>query len=258
LNTKWEIEKDENVLYNQTAEVYQKILDSDCFTNEFGLIRNTFATNKEDILSHVVYRKGLTAGRNLGKFDRNDSEKQESARVIIKSLGEMAEWEAAIGYLDEVKRRRYANQKDLKSMLINIFRVSAQEEYLGLLKRKKKADRKVYEFKLKVEGNYEKYVLRKKWKKRLAWTALAMFVLIMGLGVMGYYVNEKELYLDSAKIEGERLVSVQNDIVSLLSAKEFDKAFNKTKNELVWMKHRSPFSGGDESNVKRLQLGQYE
>ena len=134
LNTKWGIKKDETEFYNQVSSVYQKILDSQCFNKEFGLLRNTFIKNKEDILTHVVYKKNLTAGKNLTKYDINDSEKQDSARIILNALASMQEWELAMDYLKELEDAKYANYKDLKKGLINWYESIEEEKIKGVIK----------------------------------------------------------------------------------------------------------------------------
>jgi len=128
-NNKMKIIKDETIFYNQLAQVYQKILDSECFNPGLGLIQNTFARNKENIIEFVVKEKGLTAGKNLTMYDTKDSERQESARIITKALAKKANWEELIRYLHELRDSSILNYHDLES-----YSVTAYKEYVrGLI-----------------------------------------------------------------------------------------------------------------------------
>lgn len=182
-NQKLQIEKDETIFYNQLSHVYQKILDSNCYNPEFGLIRNTFTRNKEDIIKHVVYQKGLTAGRHLMKFDKTDAEKQDSFRIICYALAEIQDWDNLIEFLTDMKPNNYANYKELEKAVIKEFAEVHRNKLLGAKQlfssklnpiKTKLLDEYVKEFQIKIMGNYNEYLSQKK---------KALFYKLMLLGV---------------------------------------------------------------------------
>jgi hypothetical protein len=122
LTTKWKINEEESFFYNQLANVYEKILDSSCFNNEFGLLRNTFSRNKENIIHFVVLHKGLTSALNLTKFDKTVTELQDSTRIIVKTLMNSHNWEKLIDFMKLVKSRNLANYIELKREVIEKYK----------------------------------------------------------------------------------------------------------------------------------------
>jgi len=125
---RWEIKKDENYFYNQLVNVYQKILDSKCYNVDFGLVRNTFARNKEKVLKFVFKNRGMTAALNLGKFDQTQAELQDTARIICKELISNFEWEKTASFMKIIKRRNLGNYDELKKDVLEAYEQSLWTE----------------------------------------------------------------------------------------------------------------------------------
>jgi len=125
LTTKWQLDAEECFFYNQLASVYAKILDSACFSNEFGLLRNAFTRNKEDILGFTVQEKGLTAALNLTKYDRTSSELMDSARIITRTLSSLGDWGKLVDFMQLIKEKNLANYKELKREATVAFKENA-------------------------------------------------------------------------------------------------------------------------------------
>jgi len=122
LTTKWKINEEESFFYNQLASVYEKILESSCFNNEFGLLRNTFSRNKENIFRFVVLNKGLSSALNLTKFDKTTTELQDSTRIIARALMESCDWEKLIDFMKLVKSKNLTNYIELKREAIETYK----------------------------------------------------------------------------------------------------------------------------------------
>lgn len=197
--TKWELRQEESYFYNQLANVYQKILDSRSFNSQYGLIRNTFTTNKEEILTYVVYQKGLVAARNLMKYDEKDSEKQDSIRIISRALISIGEWEKCANFLNDIKGTGVANYLELKDELLESYshfleyikKWSSRKDKAGRAIRKKFPTRDSLEY-FVVEGNlgYAKYMRNRRVKKY----AIATIIFVLFIA-----------FLTWASIEGEKL-----------------------------------------------------
>lgn len=130
LSTKWMVQEKEGYFYNQLANVYQKILDSKCFDPSIGLIRNNYLRNKENILKHIVFQKGLVPAMNLTKFDHADTQIQDSARIISRALIEKNDWNNLISFLNIVKEKGVANLFELKKEALEAHKSYLNEIYL--------------------------------------------------------------------------------------------------------------------------------
>lgn len=120
---KWAIKENKQFFYIQLSNVYQKILSAECFSNESGLLRNTFARNKDDILDFVTKEKGAISALFLTKFDRSEPELHDSVRVIHRALLEMNDWEGAIDLLAFIRDKRLANYSELKRGTIRAYEI---------------------------------------------------------------------------------------------------------------------------------------
>ncbi|MBP8985292.1 MAG: hypothetical protein KBG12_06030 [Syntrophobacterales bacterium] len=129
LSTKWMIEKKEDFFYNQLANVYQKIIDSECFDPNIGLVRNTFLRNKDAILTHIVMQKGLVAAMNLTKYDKTDEQIQDSSRVISRALIEKKDWENLRMCLSLLNKHGIANYFELKKEALQAFKEYLADNY---------------------------------------------------------------------------------------------------------------------------------
>ncbi len=110
---------------------------------------------------------------------------------------------------------------------------------------------------LTVENTHEEDVAKKRRKKKVGWAATSVILLACVLGVGKWYSIDQSSYLNDSKAEGERIVSAYNDIQSLISSNDFDKAFDRTRSELVWTKHEKAFSEKDELRANEIQVGVY-
>ena len=147
-NDKLKQDKDESNFYNQLSHVYQKILDSECYNPEFGLIRNTFTRNKEEIIRHVVYQKGLNAGKQLTKFDKTESEKLDTVRIISNALSESNQWDSILQFLRELKEENFKNYNETERLAINNFKEIHKNKILQGLKNILRTNLKPFEQKL--------------------------------------------------------------------------------------------------------------
>ena len=239
LLTKWEIQNEESYFYNQLANVYQKILDSKSFSNEFGLIRNTFTTNKDNILTYVVLQKGLTAAKNLMKYDEKDSERQDSARIIMRTLIAMQEWEKGANFLHEINASGLANYSELKDEFIGEYK-----QFLVYLKSKEgkkdpaKEISKKYptadsiEYLMTADKNgYNKYMSVRKIKKlaiifSIVFAIVAFFI---WAGIEGGKMEqEKKQYLtdNASKIQDQwsQIEKTVANVDRLIAEKNFKEA----------------------------------
>lgn len=239
LLTRWEIKNEESYFYNQLADVYQKILNSKSFRNEFGLIRNTFTTNKENILTYVVLQKGLTAAKNLMKYDEKDSERQDSARIIMRTLVLMQEWEKGADFLHEINTAGLANYSELKGEFLEGYK-----QFLAYLKSKEglndpsKEIAKRYPTADAIEyiinadkAGFEKYMQTRKFKK---WAIIfsivfAVFAFFVYAGIQGSKMEqEKKQYLvDNASKLQEQWNQIQkttSKVDALIAEKNFKEA----------------------------------
>lgn len=82
----WRVKEEEAFFYLQIGHVYQKILDSQCYSGEFSLLQNTFSTNKERILPAVVQKQGMSASVDLLDFAKSSREKRDGVRIIMDAL----------------------------------------------------------------------------------------------------------------------------------------------------------------------------
>lgn len=190
-NQKLQIEKDINIFYNQLAHVYQKILDSECYNPEYGLIRNTFSRNKEDIIRYVVYQKGLTAGMNLMKFDKTESEKQDTVRIISNALTEKCDFDTTVRFLNELKAQSYSNYIDIETGVINLFKEINKQKLLSGFKsilrsnlkshEQKLIEKYAYEFTLKIHGKYDEYELKVRRNKLIKIISLITIIVVIGV-----------------------------------------------------------------------------
>jgi len=139
LATKWHLEREESFFYNQLASVYAKILDSACFSNEFGLLRNTFSRNKEDILRFTTLQKGLTAALNLTKYDRTQTELMDSARAISRTLIARGDFQSVVDFLKMVKEKQLPNFIELKREAIESYRSMTVPQPVEMTRKKSKA-----------------------------------------------------------------------------------------------------------------------
>lgn len=131
LSRRWMIKEKEQYFYNQLANVYQKILDAECFDPDIGLARNNYLRNKENILRYVVMQKGLVAATNLTKFDKSDSQVQDSARAISRALIETGQWDNLVEFLLMVKGKGIANLFELKKEAIEAYENFRRGEICG-------------------------------------------------------------------------------------------------------------------------------
>jgi len=122
LANNWKIKEQEQYFYNQLVNVYQKILDSECFNPDIGLIRNNYLRNKENVLRCVIYEKGLFAALNLVKLDKNDSQLQDSMRIISFALVEKRDWENLIKLLSIAKEKNLPNYSELQKEAVEGYR----------------------------------------------------------------------------------------------------------------------------------------
>jgi len=130
LSTKWMIHEKEGYFYNQLANVYQKILDCECFDPGIGLVRNNYLRNKEDILRHVVFQKGLVPAMNLTEFDYADTQMQGSARIITRALIEKNDWNNLVSFLSIAKEKQLVNLFELKKEVLEAYNSYLTEIYL--------------------------------------------------------------------------------------------------------------------------------
>lgn len=130
LGTKWMIQEKEGYFYNQLANVYQKILDCECFDPSIGLVRNNYLRNKEDILRHVVFQKGLVPAMNLTKFDYADTQMQGSARIITRTLIEKNDWNNLVSFLAIAKEKELVNLFELKKEVLEAYNAYLSVIYL--------------------------------------------------------------------------------------------------------------------------------
>ena len=239
LLTKWEIKNEESYFYNQLANVYQKILDSKSFSNEFGLIRNTFTTNKDNILTYVVLQKGLTAAKNLMKYDEKDSERQDSARIITRTLIAMREWEKGANFLHEINTAGLANYMELKDEFIGEYK-----QFLVYLKSKEGIEDPAKEIKKRYptadsieylmtadKNGYNKYMSARKIKKlaiifSIVFAIVAFFI---WAGIEGGKMEqEKKQYLtdNASKIQDQwsQIEKTATKIDKLIAEKNFKEA----------------------------------
>ncbi len=189
LNDKFQIEKNENIFYNQLSHVYQKILDSLSYNPEFGLIRNTFTRNKEEIIRHVVYNKGFNAGKQLMKFDKTESEIQDSIRIIVYSLIKTNNWDNIIEFFNDIRLLNLQNYRELESMVIKEFTIKHKNKLLvgikNILRTKlkekeqKALDKYVEEYRQKLNGTYDDFniIKKEKFKKKVIIGLIIVFVL---------------------------------------------------------------------------------
>jgi hypothetical protein len=188
-NQKLQLEKNETIFYNQLSHVYQKILDSECYNPEFGLIRNTFTRNKEEIIRHVVYQKGLNIGKNLMKFDKTETEKQDTVRIINNALAESYQWDSVLQFLTELKEGNYKNYNETERLAINNFREIHKQKILQGLKNifranlkaneQKLLDNYVFDFTLKINGSYHEHAAKAKKMKMIKMLSTIIFLITL-------------------------------------------------------------------------------
>lgn len=267
LLTRWEIRKEESFFYNQLATVYQKILDAKSFNNEFGLIRNTFTRNKEDILTHVVFQKGVTAAKNLMKYDEKDSERQDSARIIVRALIAIHEWEKGAKFLHEVSVAKLINYSELKEEFV--------EGYKQFLKYVKSAEGKESPNKEIVKryptsdsieylihadkAGYNHYMKRRKIKK---WAFVASFatVITVILIIVGWQsaelTNNKKIYLFNNSVRlNEQWIQIEKNaanVDTLISEKKYGEAFKLISSGIIFTDN-SGFADNYVSNANNLR-----
>lgn len=257
---KWELKKEVTFFYNQLANVYQKILNSKSFSHEHGLIRNTFAANKERVLTYVTAEKGMSAALNLMRFDQSDIERQDSARIITRALIENLKWEKGADFLHEMKLKRVGNYGEIEEDFLKKYK-----ELVDHLKRKKGKDDPQKDIlsayptpeaiRYRVNGDQPGYDLYLKKYKRterihLLCGYIILFVIIGGISV--YYSNAKTNYLNSAKKESARIAATINAIDTSVKNQDFHTAVAKLNDDLYWYE-KSFFSDDDEKRTKALK-----
>lgn len=127
LTDKWELGKDREYFYGQTANIYLKIIKSKCYDSNFTLIRNVFKTKKEELLSHIVRVRGLTSALAMTQYDFDAEEKNESARVIIKELMASKDWEGALDLIRIVKEHNLSSLEEIKRNTVTAYKIALSE-----------------------------------------------------------------------------------------------------------------------------------
>jgi hypothetical protein len=260
LLTKWETNREESYFYIQLANVYQKILDSKSFNNQFGLIRNTFTTNKKNILAHVICEKGLTAAKNLMKFDERDSERQDSARIILRTLIAINEWKKGAKLLYEMNAAGLSNYAELKDEFL-----AAYKQFLKYLKSKEAKDDPQKEIKVHYptsdaikylingdKAGYQNYIDNYKRKKVIIATAKIIALLFIVIVIIGLYQLAESNYLPESQKESSRLSIIANDVDLLVQKQDFSSAVKKV-DEIVWNNQKIFISGTDEKRTREIK-----
>jgi len=263
----WELKRNITFFYNQLANIYQKILNSKAFSNQFGLIRNTFTTNKQNILAYVTQEKGLSAARILMKYDENESEKQDSARIILRTLTSMGEWEKGADLLSELRESKLPNYAEMRDEYLR-----AYKSFLEYLKNKegKKDPRKeiktryptaeAIEYLINADKpGYEKY-RRKRTVRKFAVIFSILFVLITFLAFAAsegkkneqqrkQYQTDNVSKLEDQWNEVERTAS---KVDALIKEKKYEEAI-KLVNTGITFKDSSGFASNYASNANDLR-----
>ncbi len=103
LTEQWELKKDREYFYGQTANIYQKIIKSKCYNPDLGLVRNVFKAKKEGLLTYLVTSRNLTSAVSMTQYDSDAEELNESARIIHKALLIKNDWEGSLDFLRRIK-----------------------------------------------------------------------------------------------------------------------------------------------------------
>ncbi|MGV8828293.1 MAG: hypothetical protein ACWA6U_08220 [Breznakibacter sp.] len=98
---KWEINQNEEYFNKQLLNVFEKILNAECY-KDHTLVRNCFQRVKEDTLRYAFYYKGVTACLNLSKFDFNENEEVHTNRLIVNLIIESENWALPYDYLEHI------------------------------------------------------------------------------------------------------------------------------------------------------------
>jgi len=123
LNDQWELKKDREFFYGQTANVYLKVIKSKCYNPDYGLIRNAFKSKKEGLLHFLVISRNLTSALEMTQYDSDPGELNESARIINKALLIKNDWEGVLDFLRKIKEYHLTCFQDLKREAIDKYRI---------------------------------------------------------------------------------------------------------------------------------------
>ncbi|MFZ5909169.1 MAG: hypothetical protein ACOYYU_04055 [Chloroflexota bacterium] len=126
LALEWKIKQQEEFFYNQLGNVYQKILNSQCFTGQHALLQNTFSRTKPMVLPQVIHKKGLAAAINLMEFDKFESELQESANIIFQTLIVDKNWEGIINFASLIKPKKLVNYGEMENNILRSYKADLE------------------------------------------------------------------------------------------------------------------------------------
>jgi len=239
LYSSWELKREESFFYNQLSNIYQKLLSSKCFNNKYGLVRNTFASNKGRILKYVLQEKGVTAASNLMKYDETNMEQQDSARIIVhsmlgididekfdwknkvvniitgKSKWDKCDWDKCADFLANIKTLHLDNFNELQHDLLHQYaeflsflKTSEGKKHPSKIIKKKYPTQKALWFKSEGDLNgLNKYMVK---RKIVRWIIIALIpATFLALSIIGCFVGPADACNYNKKLYHNEYLSVQ-------------------------------------------------